>query len=128
MFVGEAVAGASTVTAATAYAYAGLFDSGWTAGLPASGTLTAVASRLGTMSLAGPRVIAECTAPDNGYAVGDELAWQSASSGFAAVQTRTSAGAVVASAGWPALHKATGAAGNLPAASWKYRIVPARGW
>ena len=128
VFVGEAVAGSSTVVTATAYAYDGLFDSGWTAGLPPGAALTAVASRLGTLSLVGPRVIAECTTADNGYAAGDELVWQSASPSFASTQTRNSAGAIVTSSGWPALNKSTAAAVYLTASAWKYKIVHARGW
>ena len=128
VFVGEAVANASGATSITAYAYDGLYDSGWTAGLPAGATLVTKASNLGNLSLAGPRVIAECTTADNGYAVGDEKTWQSDSSTFASVQTRNSAGAIVTSSGWPALNKSTGAAVYLTAASWKYKIVHARGW
>lgn len=125
VFVGEVVTDGTGVTSAIAYAYNGRYDSGWTATLPAAGTLTSKNSAIGV----GPhraRVSLQCTTADNGYAVGDnmELAQSLGSMRTTSFWTTFTSGG-----GYVSLpNKSTGASALLTAASWKWRIVAERGW
>jgi hypothetical protein len=72
VFVGEVTTNGSGVTASVAYAYNGLYDSGWTQNLPATSTVTSKNHNIGT-NLILPRMVLENTTADDGYAVGDQV-------------------------------------------------------
>jgi hypothetical protein len=138
VFVGEAVTSATAVTSTVAYAYNGQYVSAFTATLPGSGATTSVSHNLGVY----PRVrdfIAQCTANDAGYAVGDQV---STSNGLL---TATTIGFAVAIRTTPKIISATtvagggntwytvqpgggGAASAINPANWQYMFLAQRGW
>jgi hypothetical protein len=125
VFVGECTTSASAVTAVTAYAYNGYYDSGFTATLPIAVAVTknsniGVAGGFGTILL-------ECTTADNGYAIGDQL--NNPPSTYATMfQTRLSCGAAFYTSVIAVPNKSTGVGTSLTAASWKYKFIHRRGW
>lgn len=72
VFVGEAVAGASTITSTVAYAYNGDFDSGWTSTLPGAAAASVVSHNLGVPPNK-TAFVAENTVAEYGYLVGDQI-------------------------------------------------------
>ena len=139
VFVGEALAGASTITAAFDYAYNGYFDSGWTATLPAAGASPSVASNIGVTDVEMTFVI-ECTTADNGYAVGDQFSFKAFSFGsttgssfahpYAFWTNRNAVGAAISAdtVNIYSMAAKSGGSGNLTRANWQYKFVVKRNW
>jgi len=132
VFVGEAVTGASTVTSTVTYAYNGVYDSGFTASLPAASGAVSKSSNLGVADQTGLLVI-ECTTTDNGYAVGDRLvvtnnAINVASNGGVIFFSRNTVGFASTAAAFTVPPKAGGVAAALTVADWKYKLITKRAW
>lgn len=137
VFVGEAVTSGGNVTAVTAYAYNGRYDSGWTATLPASG---AVISRNHNIGVVPDRaaLIIENTTTEAGFAVGDRVLFGLGSANtapqelVATVWANRKAGGyggqTSATSAWIAQNPTTGASAGLTLANWKHRITFDRGW
>ncbi|HEY8136269.1 MAG TPA: hypothetical protein VIF61_00415 [Methylocystis sp.] len=127
VIVGEVVTNASTVTSAVAYAYNGLYDSGWTATL--TGTATSKNSNIGLQ----PDIVfmlAECTTADNGYAVGDQMTFLSQPSygnQLSIWKTRNQVG-FAGTGTYSASNKSSSAGVNLTVGSWKWKLIAKRGW
>lgn len=133
--VGEAVTSGGNVTAVTAYAYNGRYDSGFTATLPAASTAVAKNHNIGAL----PRFCdfrMQNATTDLGYAVGDEIGLGSIATGdgtFYRPPTLSAGNKSMtiinsSSASWSVLNKSTGASGVTTLASWKYRLIADRGW
>lgn len=132
VIVGEAVAGASTITSTIAYMYEGEYDSGYTATLPGSGVPITKNSNLG-VEPGWFDLILKCTTADNGFSVGDTVhilstgatvyaqsIWSTANTvGF------TSANSGTTSVSIP--NKSTGIPAYLVAANWSYKVTAGRG-
>jgi hypothetical protein len=129
VFVGQMVAGSSTITSTVAYAYNGYYDSGFTATLPTSGN-TSFTHNLGLTPSVQPSLILQCITNNNNYVVGDQLINVipdvAASLWYATWDNALTAGFAVAG-GWETVGK-TGSAAALTAADWEYRLVVSRGW
>lgn len=133
--VGEAATDATTVISTVAYAYNGIYDSGYTATLPAASTPVTKSHNIGLPPRLVDFRILNTTA-DAGWAVGDEIGMGSLSNfdganvGVPIIGAGTNFMTVVSSAGvpWRAGNKATGVASVLTLASWKYRLIADRGW
>jgi 3D (Asp-Asp-Asp) domain-containing protein len=133
VFVGEAVTSGGNVTAVTAYAYNGRYDSGYTATLPNADTATAKSHNVGVV----PRLAdfrAQCSTTDAGYAVGDEIGMGSMWTDDGSVNTPFTlaagrlSGTVILSTNIDVMHISTGARTALTRASWKWRQTYDRGW
>jgi hypothetical protein len=70
VFVGECVAGASTITSTAAYAYNGYYESTWTGTAPAATANVSYTTNLGLAEVT-PQFIGEWTTATSGYAVGE---------------------------------------------------------
>lgn len=139
VFVGECVTSGGNVSSTVAYAYNGIYDSGFTATLPSTIALVSKNHNIGVPNCAA-RVIFECTTANVGYSVGDQIL------AGGAVTTVDSAGAAArqpavvitkntvafgpgnASTPWVCLNPTSGAVSNLTGASWKYKMIVDRGW
>lgn len=132
VFLGEAVAGASSVVSSITYAYNGVFDSGYLAALPAGGTALSRAHNLGSPDVLA-NVTAKCLNAEGGYAVGQVLGGLLTASGGAifgtyAATTRLAASVVVGSSGFAAVNPGSGAMFTMTPANWAPRLVVRRGW
>ncbi|MBX9945122.1 MAG: hypothetical protein K2Y40_13640 [Reyranella sp.] len=133
-FIGEATTSGGNITAVTAYAYNGRYDSGYTATLPAGGIGVTKNHNIGCLPLAF-EFRAHCTTTDAGWAVGDEIStknmtgYNGASDTVPVIGSGTKA-MTAQTSGNPfyVLHKSTGAVTALTLASWKYRMTADRGW
>lgn len=132
VMMGEAATGSSAVLSTVAYAYNGLYDSGWTAPLSNAGTTTNC--NIGAEpSLYVTKYVVCCITNDLGYSIGDILinsafTGSTNSSAIIPYATRNAVGTPVL-ANHAAIVKTTGnmtAQANL--ASWKYKLVAERGW
>src|SRR5208282_4417629 len=72
VFVGEVVTSGSAVTSTVAYAYNGMYDSGWATPLPAAATPVSKNSNLGLTTTRGD-VYVQCLTAENGYSIGDQI-------------------------------------------------------
>lgn len=134
--VGEAVTSGGNVTAVTAYAYNGRYDSGFTATLPAAATQVSKNHNIGVAPVV--RVIFECTSAEFGAAVGDQTVvglsvWGYDGSVFRnpmIVAGKKSAAFIASTSGfvWNVINATTGGGATLTNANWKYKIVADRGW
>ena len=133
--VGEAVTSGGNVTAVTAYAYKGRYDSGYTATLPGAWTATSKNHNLGVVpNFADFRACNTTT--EYGYAVGDEIgmgsffqndginpyATPSLLAGRKAMTVKTG------STGWLAVHMSSSSVTTFTAGNWKWRMIADRGW
>lgn len=130
VFVGECVTNGSGVTSSIAYAYRGIYDSGFTATLP-----TGAVSKNANLGVAQPLValIFECTSTDLGYAAGDQIDYSAPGASaeatvWAGVRGNTIGFAIASAATLGVNDKSSGAGGNLTAANWKYKLVARRRW
>jgi len=132
VFLGEAVAGASTITSTVSYVYGGYYDSGFTQNLPAASTLTTKNHNIGTEIRS--EFIAECTTADGGYDVGDQIYPMTRPTNeyarLSLARTRNTIGVSTGStAAFSTSNKSTGAALDpLTQNSWKWKIIAWRGW
>jgi hypothetical protein len=135
VFVGEAATDGSGVISTVAYAYNGLYESAFTATLPAAGTVATANHNIGAQPRA-KELVAECTTIDLTYAVGQQI---STSTGLQAADaeifdvtlpsTRNTVSAGVINGGsWAALYADLTNRGAITRASWKYKFVADRGW
>ncbi|MBN9090093.1 MAG: hypothetical protein J0J01_24550 [Reyranella sp.] len=137
VFVGEAVTNASTVTSTVAYAYNGLYESAFTATLPAANTAASAYHNIGVT----PRVIdwiIENTTTELNYAVGDQIHAYSLMSNPSTIlgtvslsASRLTMSAITTqsnSSPWIMLNKTSGAQSGLTAGNWKYKFYANRGW
>lgn len=135
VYIGEAVTSGGNVTAVTAYAYNGRYDSGFTATLPAAATPVAKSHNLGCHPLFADMII-ECTTANLGHAVGDQVRFGSMHTDDAVanyvplISTGRLSATVIGStnAPWKTINKSTGASAALTLASWKYKVICDRGW
>lgn len=132
VFIGEVVTNASSVTSATAYAYNGRYDSGWTNTLPSGGSAVSRNHNLGVNPY-DARFSIECITAEFGWSVGDQIVqpvWQVSGYGVAVTSTRNAVKLTPNTTyPTPALLRAdTGNGVNLTAANWKYKFVVSRGW
>ncbi|MEP6827908.1 MAG: hypothetical protein ABJA10_07520 [Aestuariivirga sp.] len=129
VFVGEVVAGASTITSTIAYAYNGYYDSGYTATLPTSSS-TSKNSNIGVAQHNIQFIVQNTTAEGN-WSIGDIVNGISivATNAYAlqTVPTRTTSAFLVGTA-WNLLNKTTFAPFALTVANWKYKLIASRGW
>lgn len=123
VFVGECTTSGSAVTAVRAYAYNGYYDSGFTATLPTSTSVTKN-SNLG-VSNAVPQFIMECTTIDASFAVGDQITMIAGSPSISATRTTLT---LSVGTGVTVQTKTGGGTLTLTAASWKYKLIHRRGW
>jgi len=131
VFVGEATAGASTISSVVSYAFQGQFLGAWTNGVSASTSLTA-ATNLGT-SLQTPDVEWMCIATDaSGFAVGDIVQGIYFGSDISSAQfnmpiwsTRNAAGFIVYS-NIEVMHKTAATQQVVTLANWAWRIKTKR--
>ena len=136
VFVGEAVTSGGAVASTVAYAYNGVFESGFTATLPSASTATTFNHNLGLY----PRFvnfIVECTTNDGTFVVGDELSTLGGLTSATSVNTIPTMvlnrnTAVVATGNnantWQAIPATGGAVVTLTKADWKYKIMAKRDW
>jgi hypothetical protein len=135
VFLGEAVTSASAVTSTVAYAYNGLYDSGFTATLPGVVTQIQRSHNIGVY----PRFVdfrIQNTTVESNYAVGDELGLNALSTyngsleqNLALSSTKKVASLIpAAGAAFVTVNKTTGASVALTAANWQYRVIAQRGW
>jgi hypothetical protein len=132
VMMGEAATGSSAVLSTIAYAYNGLYESGWIA--PLSNAGTTMNCNIGAEpSFYTTKYVISCMVPDLGYSIGDTLincvfAGSTNSSPVIPYATRNAVGIPVL-ANHAAIVKTTGmmtSQANL--ASWKYKIIAERGW
>ena len=135
VFVGEAATDGSGVISTVAYAYNGIYDSGFTSTLPSVSSSTSVSHNLGLV----PRFrefMLECTTANGNYAVGDQLNLASTQGSEAgttrmSVLTATRNGlrlTLTSSSAFVALDPALFGGIVLTASSWKYKFIADRGW
>lgn len=135
VFVGECVAGASSITSTVAYAYQGLYDGAYTATLPSGGQTFFVAHNIGCVPRQKTYLI-QCTTADAGYAVGDEITNPCNYNGTQVLTPTISASiktayVVLQSGGTTSAYianRSTFVSGYATAANWKYKITCLRGW
>jgi len=135
VFVGEAVAGASTISSVVSYAYQGRYDSGAIATLPGPSTAVMLNHNLGT-KLAAASIVVECLTSEQGYAAGtriiNPLVIDSTASSRSIPPTTSVTTKVVTFATnngggpWTALPAAGGAFAGLTNANWAYRVLVSR--
>lgn len=134
VFVGEANCNSNTVVTCTGYAPLGRYDSGFTATLPNTATLSSKNHNIGTTEIVSNLVI-ECTTTDAGYSVGDRLinpgindsgsivvSGQPGNTYKTAYFTTGSAGTIISH------NKSSGVNVTLTLASWKWKITSTRAW
>jgi len=133
VMVGEAATDGTGVISTVEYAYNALYDSGYTATLPAGNTSTSKNHYLGLV----PQISdfrAQCISADAGYAVGDEIGggsvWTDDGSVNTAFTLRVSRSdmSVILSTNIAVLHKTTGARTALTRNRWQWRQISERGW
>jgi hypothetical protein len=134
---GEAATDAVSVIATVMYAYNGRYESGYTATLPAGGTVTTKTHNLG-IKPARKKIVAVCTTPDKGYNPGDEIDTLSglctATSIVATIpiwSDRNTASVMPATGNgndWYGVNADVGILGPLIRTSWKYQWALDRGW
>jgi hypothetical protein len=128
---GEAVTSGGNVTAVTAYAYNGRYDSGYTATLSNAGV--SKNCNIGAAhSLYRAEYVVECTTTDLGYPVGDVVKLLSnANANYAAIpiyMTRNTVGIPVIGNHFTANKTTGGLTVALTVGSWKYKLLADRGW
>jgi hypothetical protein len=136
VYIGEAVCGASTVTSVVNYALRGVYQSPWTATLPALSTTVAFAHKIGTMEIHDTGLFEiECTTTNNGYGVGERIQNPHLSGGgaympvMASLNDRNTATVAAGSTGgWYSPPKGGGGTTLLTGASFKYRFKLKRNW
>jgi hypothetical protein len=135
VMVGQATAGSSSITSTAAYAYNGVYDSGYTATLPGTTTNTSSNHNIGVI----PRVVdfrIQNTTTELNYSVGDEIGVTSVYSadggGRFPLPMITGPTTMSVSTGnsvaFAASNKTTGTSSSLTLANWKYRFIAWRGW
>lgn len=72
VFVGEATAGASSISAVVAYAYNGVYSSYPTASAPIVTTATSITHNIGMVPMMC-NILAECISADNDWSIGDVI-------------------------------------------------------
>jgi hypothetical protein len=131
VFVGEAVTSGGNVTSTRAYAYGGVYDSGWTTTLSNAGV--SVSHNIGAdPSLYLSRYVVQCVTTDLNWAVGDTLVNaimnSSVTEGAVPVYATRNGGGIPAIASHLAVDKTATTNAALTVAKWKYKFVFERGW
>ncbi len=134
VFIGEAVASGTAITATVAYAYQGYYDSGWTNTLPGTGANIIKNSNLGIADAEVDFMIQNITA-EFGYSVGDTINYVTVSAatnttyamlvGFSRNTVWFTTGTISSIAIYS---KNTGAGASPTAARWAYRLTARRPW
>lgn len=132
VFVGESVAGASTITATAVYAYRGYYDSGYINTLPGISTQTSKNSNIGVAEHK-IRVLLKCLTTEGGFSVGDiyEMAATVASNpNYGPLPINpgrlTSSFTTSNAVAFGLYNKTTGAYLVATAANWAYKIIASR--
>lgn len=130
VYVGEGTGNGTNVASIIAYALNGFYDSGFTATLPAGGTLTSKNHNIGVSEIYGV-FIRECTTIDLGYAVGDRII--SVPGGFEStnyhpdnINTTALTISLSKSGIYYSSNKSGAAGGYLTVGSWKYKFIAQR--
>ena len=133
VYIGEVDVAGNVVTAIRWYAYQGRYDSGYTASIPAVGTMTTKNSNLGIKDGVSVSLILECTTIDFNWAVGDVISNPLAGGGTTTLPTLgINTNVITFTTGstqalfYP--NKTTGAQAQLTLASWKYKVTAKRDW
>jgi hypothetical protein len=124
VFVGEAVAGSSTISSVVSYAFQGQYAAPWTNTLPSAAALTTFADNLGTQ-LKDVKFEAMDLTAELGASVGDIVELYSADSIVAfpvAPNKRRNATLIQAGASGWYITNASGTHSVMTAANWAYRI------
>jgi len=130
-YVGEATAGASTISSVVSYAFQGEYVSPWTVGLPGAGTLIAANDNLGTQ-LKDAQIELLNLVGEGGFSPGDIVSNILTSTGsysqaFQYRRLRNSTATVTGtSAAFYTLNASSGSALTLTSAYWAYRITASR--
>lgn len=136
VFVGEAITGLTGVTSAVAYAYNGVYDSGFTTTLPGATVSISRNHNLGLKPLS-TKFVVECITAEQGYAIGDQIieGHTSATATFGVPlpinSTAKTVGLVMGSnTGYWLSARAASPGTMVPATvgNWKYKFVVQRGW
>lgn len=142
VFIGEVVAGTSTITSTIAYAYNGIYDSGLNA-LPSASSVTSLSHNLGVTPQNTPTIYLKNISADIGYSVGDIVTnpatgtntGTGVSGSFvniympvSCVIDRNVGGFSIGQVGWYLANKSTGANSNLTGSKWNYGMRFGRGW
>jgi len=131
-FIGEAVTSGSAVTSVVNYALNGLYDSGYTATLPAAAAAVSKNHNIGVDPI-HCYLLAKNTTTDIGYAVGTIVNLSHYGGGYAINPCLQRTNKIVAfrvgdGAGWYATNATTGALNGIVLASWSYKLIAQRGW
>jgi hypothetical protein len=126
VLVGEAVAGASTITSTVAYCYRGIYAVPDTTFSQTSGAIATISHNLGTVLVRTALKLKNITT-ENNYTAGQVTDWQaqivtsgSGPSNLATIQDRNTVASTTANGGgYIVLNRTTGANGTVTAANWK---------
>ena len=133
LYVGEAYAGASTLSFVSAYAFNGAYDSGWITPLPGVATVVSKNSYMGVVPNAFTLTFKNL-AGDSGFNPGDISSNWASSAGGVLVAVTVNVGKNVigyttgSSTAWFAINKTTGAIFTPTSANWAYRLTANRGF
>lgn len=129
-YVWEGTGNGTNVASIVAYALNGFYDSGFTATLPAAGTLTSRNHNIGTAEING-FFVRECTTTDLGYAVGDRII--SVPGGFESsnyhpdnINTTALTISLSKAGNYYSSNRSGAAGGSLTVGSWKYKFIAKR--
>ena len=133
VFVGEAVAGASTITSTVAYAYNGLYTSAFATVPSGTGTVFSSNSNIGDTNVRATLRL-RCTSSENGYTTGDIVSpmiiggggyWQTAPVTVQRNSVQSVTGATTAIGG---NNKTSGAVASFTPSNWSYSFVVNRSY
>ena len=133
VFVGEAVAGASTITRTVAYAYNGLYTSAFATVPSGTGTVFSSNSNIGDTNVRATLRL-RCTSSENGYTTGDIVSpmiiggggyWQTAPVTVQRNSVQSVTGATTAIGG---NNKTSGAVASFTPSNWSYSFVVNRSY
>jgi len=129
VFVGEAVTAVGTVTSTIAYSYNGYYDSGFTATLPAAGSVNSKKHNIGTDQVTAYYIIQNTTA-EQGFSIGDRTQIYEIASNTYPTNLTTTRLVVTRTVGntniGNIINKSTGAAAVPTAADWKSEFIVKR--
>ena len=136
VIVGEAVAGASTITSTVAYAYQGKYVSGYTSTLPPASTTVSKSHNIGTVYGVKTGFRIKCLTTDSNYAVGDIVndPWRqggvsNSSVITPAIDSRNSMRVITGSSlSVGVFDRNTGAGAIATTGNWAYELTAERGW
>lgn len=133
VYVGEAMTSGSAVTSTVAYAYQGLYDSGFTNTLPGNGVLTTKNANIGRglVEFIQGQVIGKCLTAEAGFSVGDITPLINYGGAYSVPTTVGCAGNAVffaaGASGWTLSNKSSGVPNQITPANWAWKVKADRG-